>query len=46
MYVFGTLAEAIAAGYMVYDRTEDGYLVRTRIGNNFGLARVVIRTAK
>ena len=34
--VFKTLADALRAGYSVYDRTEDGYLVRTRTAGGLG----------
>ena len=30
LIVFKSLADALRAGYQVYDRTADGYLVRTR----------------
>ena len=42
MQIFTSLTQAIAAGYSVYERTHDGYLVRTKIGNRFALALVVI----
>jgi len=35
---FRSIAEAIRAGYQVYDRTPDGYLVRTRTSNGWALA--------
>jgi hypothetical protein len=40
--VFKSLAEAIRAGFHVYDRTRDGYLVRMRTtgGWAFALARI------
>jgi hypothetical protein len=41
--IFKTLAEALHAGYTVYDRTEDGYLVRTRTANGWALAIVHCR---
>lgn len=43
MTVFYSLAEAIRQGYHIYDRTNEGYLVRTRIGNVWALALVVLR---
>jgi len=43
MIIFNSLAEAIRQGYQVYDRTNDGYLVRTRINNVWALALVVLR---
>ncbi|HUA07641.1 MAG TPA: hypothetical protein VMA98_00080 [Candidatus Acidoferrales bacterium] len=36
--IFASLAQAIAAGYQVLDRTSDGYLVRTRIAGGWALA--------
>lgn len=41
--VFKTLAEALRAGYSVYDRTENGYLVRTRTTHGWALAVVTTR---
>jgi len=38
--VFNTLAEALRAGYQVYERTSDGYLVRTRTDAGWALALV------
>ncbi|MBV9439520.1 MAG: hypothetical protein JOZ24_05980 [Candidatus Eremiobacteraeota bacterium] len=38
--VFKTLADALRAGYTVYDRTADGYLVRTRTANGWAIAIV------
>jgi hypothetical protein len=40
--VFRSLAEAIRAGFHVYDRTRDGYLMRTRTARGwaFALARI------
>ena len=40
LLVFNSLAEALHAGYQVYDRTSSGYLVRTRVGNAWALAIV------
>ena len=40
---FPTLKEALNAGFHVYDRTEDGYLVRTRTAGGFAMALVVVR---
>jgi predicted aspartyl protease len=39
--VFKTLADALRAGYQVYDRTSDGYLVRARTANGWAMAVVV-----
>lgn len=38
---FPTLAAAIKAGFEVYDRTAEGYLVRTRTANGWAFALVV-----
>ncbi|MGD0472700.1 MAG: hypothetical protein ABSB70_05730 [Candidatus Velthaea sp.] len=36
--VFKSLTEAIRAGFHVYDRTADGYLVRTRTSSGWAFA--------
>jgi hypothetical protein len=41
--VFKTLADALRAGYHVYDRTEQGYLVRTRTAAGWAMALVSCR---
>jgi hypothetical protein len=41
--VFKTLADALRAGYHVYDRTEHGYLVRTRTAAGWAMAIVSCR---
>jgi hypothetical protein len=41
--VFNTLADALRAGYQVYDRTEHGYLVRTRTASGWAMALVTCR---
>jgi hypothetical protein len=38
--VFKTLADALRAGYHVYDRTDHGYLVRTRTAAGWAMAIV------
>ncbi|HLI96205.1 MAG TPA: hypothetical protein VKT72_08970 [Candidatus Baltobacteraceae bacterium] len=38
--VFRNLRDAINAGYQVYDRMADGYLVRTRTSGGWALAIV------
>jgi hypothetical protein len=43
LMVFSTLAAAINAGFMVYDRTSTGYLVRTRTQHGYALAIVDLR---
>jgi hypothetical protein len=40
---FKTLGEAIRAGYQVYDRIPDGFLVRTRTDAGWALALVPYR---
>jgi hypothetical protein len=40
---FSSLSEAIRAGFQVYDRTSDGYLVRTRTAAGWALAIVRVR---
>ena len=39
--VFKTLADALRAGYTVYDRTTDGYLVRTRTAAGWAMVLVI-----
>jgi hypothetical protein len=41
--VFKTLADALRAGYQVYDRTPDGYLVRTRTAAGWAMAIVTCK---
>jgi hypothetical protein len=41
--VFKTVADAILAGFHVYDRTEYGFLVRIRLSSGWGLAIVDLR---
>ena len=41
--VFPSLAAALRAGFEVYDRTAEGYLVRTRTSNGWALALVRLR---
>jgi hypothetical protein len=38
LLVFASLGEALRAGFHVYDRTFDGYLVRTRTSTGWALA--------
>jgi hypothetical protein len=38
--VFTSLAEALRQGYQVYDRSSEGYLVRTRTSSGWALALV------
>jgi hypothetical protein len=39
---FDSIQAALRAGYQVYDRSADGYLVRTRTSAGWALARVVL----
>jgi hypothetical protein len=43
MTVFSSLTAALHAGFHVYDRTENGYLVRTRTTHGWALALVDLR---
>lgn len=43
LHVFKSLADALRAGYQIYDRTKDGYLVRTRTKTGWALAIVEVR---
>lgn len=38
MRLSGTLADAIRAGYDIYDRTQTGYIMRKRTDKGFVLA--------
>lgn len=44
MIVFKSLAEAIRQGYEIYDRTPNGYLVRTKTARGFALAFVDLKS--
>lgn len=44
--VFATVSEARRAGFEVYDRTSDGYLVRTQTARGWALAIVRSNGAK
>jgi hypothetical protein len=39
--VFKSVGEALRAGFQVYDRTNEGYLVRTRTNHGWAFALVV-----
>ena len=43
MMVFHSLRAALVAGFQVYDRTADSYLVRTRTAKGFAFALVIVR---
>ena len=38
--VFTSLADALRAGFQIYDRTSDGYLVRTQTQQGWAMALV------
>ena len=38
--VFSSVSEALRAGFQIYDRTSNGYLVRTRTSRGWALALV------
>ena len=40
LVVFKSLADALRAGFQIYDRTQEGYLVRTRTGSGWAMAVV------
>ena len=44
--IFDTLAEAMRNGFGIYDRTQDGYLVRRQTERGYALALVIARTAR
>jgi hypothetical protein len=41
--VFSSVPAALRAGYHVFDRTADGYLMRTRTARGWALALVDLR---
>ena len=41
--VFSSIAEALRQGFQIWDRTEYGYLARTRTANGFAFAMVVVK---
>jgi hypothetical protein len=42
--IFNTLAEAVASGFEVFDRTAEGYLVRKRTERGWAIALAKQRT--
>ena len=40
LLVFKSITEALSAGYQVYDRTADGYLVRIQTKSGWAMALV------
>jgi hypothetical protein len=43
LLVFKSLADALRAGFQIYDRTQDGYLVRTRTPTGWAMAIVTCK---
>ena len=43
LLVFKSLADALRAGFQIYDRTQDGYLVRTKTHTGWAMALVTCR---
>jgi hypothetical protein len=43
LMVFDSLADALRAGFQIYNRTQDGYLVRTRTAQGWAMALVDCR---
>ncbi len=43
LMIFTSLADALRAGFQVYDRTSDGYLVRTRTNGGWAMALVTAK---
>jgi hypothetical protein len=43
LVVFKSLADALRAGFQIYDRTADGYLVRTRTTSGWAMALVACK---
>ncbi len=43
LLVFRSLADALRAGFQIYDRTHDGYLVRTRTASGWAMAVVTCK---
>jgi len=41
LVVFNSIAEALRAGFEIYDQTSDGYLVRTRTKKGWAMALIV-----
>jgi hypothetical protein len=43
LVVFRSLSEALKAGFQIYDRTADGYLVRTQTSTGWAMALVNVK---
>jgi hypothetical protein len=41
--VFKSLADALRAGFQIYDRTSEGYLVRTQTAHGWAMALVTCK---
>ena len=40
--IFKSLSDALRAGFQIYDRTQDGYMVRVRTQLGWGVAKVCL----
>ena len=43
LMVFKSLADALRAGFQIYERTQDGYLVRTKTAQGWAMALVTCK---
>jgi hypothetical protein len=43
LMVFKSLADALRAGFQIYDRTPEGYLVRTKTSSGWAMALVTCK---
>ena len=43
LLVFKSLADALRAGFQIYDRTQEGYLVRTKTADGWAMALVTCK---
>jgi hypothetical protein len=43
MFVFNSLPSALAAGFHIFERTSEGYTMRTRYRDGWALALVRVR---
>ena len=46
LVVFHSLADAIRGGFQIYDRTSEGYLVRTKTERGWAVALVELRSTQ
>lgn len=42
MITFRSVGDALRAGWTIYDRTADGYLIKQRTGEGWQLGQIVI----